>query len=78
MYSWLTQSHKSLTLLLGSSSAINARQNLAILSQANPMVRSPDSFFRHHKEKQKKVVWPCETSVMCVFVVCGVHVVVSE
>jgi len=32
------------------------------LSQANPMVRSPDPFFRHHKEKRKKAVWPRETT----------------
>jgi len=49
--------HKSLTPLLGSSSAINARKNLAILSQANPVVRSPDPFFRHHREKWKNAVW---------------------
>jgi len=52
----------SLTPLLGSSSTINAQQNLVILSQANPMVRSPDPFFCHHKEKRKKAVWLRETN----------------
>ena len=23
---------------------------------------TPDSFFRHHKEKPEKAVWPCETT----------------
>ena len=49
----LMQPHKSLAPLFGSSPAINARQNLSISSQANSMVRSPDPFFCHHKEKQK-------------------------
>jgi len=53
MYSWLTSSHKSLTPLLGSSSAINAHQNLVILSKANPMVRSPDPFSATTKKNGK-------------------------
>jgi len=48
----------------GSSPTINTPQNLGISSQANPMIRSPDPFFCHHKEKQKKAVWPCETNVV--------------
>ena len=41
--------------------AINAPQKLGILLQVISMVRSSDPFFRHHKEKWKKVVWLCET-----------------
>ena len=40
---------------------INDRQNLAILCTKRLMVVH-QTLFCHHKEKQKKVVWPCETT----------------
>ena len=50
----LTQPHKSLAPLFGSSPAINVRQNLYISSQANSMVRSPDPFSATAKKNGKK------------------------
>ena len=46
--------------------AIFTNQHLHILdSSQNQMAIgvTPDPFFRHHKEKRKKVVWPCETRI---------------